>query len=390
MSFYKEKILLKKMSIFYFLLAVASACAENLTDEFNNQTTPIIGGFRAASPSLNSVGALVVVNKDMDNDSCEEEYQVFCTATLIGPSTILTARHCVPSSDMSDIFDIRFAIGPNLDNPLKTVTISGWSAVLDEIDNESISSDIAVAHLSESVDDIEPLPLAPLTEEDIGRRFISIGYGIQNNQMDNGIRMAGSITLRGLSGTVYQTLFSDFENFKTAVISDILTSDGYSPRMDPIIQRMFDNSRSIAIEYEAVWGNAYGDAQPCHGDSGGPILAEYNNRIAIFGVNSAVPLPPILAKPVWEVFDPQLVCNWGVIGATFGLHAKDHILRELACPLMPVTGQCQGDTAIRCSDMNEGTRRIVETDCGILGLTCGLNQQIQRVECVDPYASNHL
>src|SRR5690606_26813385 len=48
---------------------------------------------------------------------------------------------------------------------------------------------------------------------------------------------------------------------------------------------------------------------------------------------------------------------------------------ETQCPLIPREGTCDGPTvAVRCADPDEGGRRELRTDCGELGLFCGLDE----------------
>jgi hypothetical protein len=51
------------------------------------------------------------------------------------------------------------------------------------------------------------------------------------------------------------------------------------------------------------------------------------------------------------------------------------------CEGLPPEGVCDGTTAVRCSLPDEGPRRVVSTDCAILGMTCGIEDGA--VACVD-------
>lgn len=63
--------------------------------------------------------------------------------------------------------------------------------------------------------------------------------------------------------------------------------------------------------YEAQLGGAPGDAQACHGDSGGPLLRNVDGQLVVYGVVSS------------GVSGVKEVCqNAGTVYATFGTDAQ--------------------------------------------------------------------
>ena len=52
----------------------------------------------------------------------------------------------------------------------------------------------------------------------------------------------------------------------------------------------------------------------------------------------------------------------------------DFVDYEIACPLIPRAGTCEGATAVRCATLDEGGYRPLRTDCAELGLICGVDE----------------
>src|SRR5437870_13592687 len=109
--------------VFRVLAACAAAslvaCAQAPADDSN--LDDIIGGVDGSAKTLNAVGTLGV--KDSAGN-----YQFFCSASLIGPSTVLTAKHCTIVLDgalagmkLVNLIKIYFAVGPDALHPLKVV-----------------------------------------------------------------------------------------------------------------------------------------------------------------------------------------------------------------------------------------------------------------------------
>ncbi|HEY6559412.1 MAG TPA: trypsin-like serine protease [Polyangiaceae bacterium] len=54
------------------------------------------------------------------------------------------------------------------------------------------------------------------------------------------------------------------------------------------------------------------------------------------------------------------------------------------CEGVPREGVCLGNVAFRCTYPNEGPRRLVAADCGILEQACGIDVITSEVGCIDP------
>jgi len=148
------------------------AAAYNEDDEEDDGPEGIIGGNklqRGDRPYLVSLG--------IDYPENEGGYSHFCGATLIAPSVVLTAAHCLTDNSGFSLFDIRTIINVNKfymdDNtdvqsfPLcenefgdrcDTENVA-YAIVHPEYDSNSVDNDFALMFLPEDIDDIEPVAL---------------------------------------------------------------------------------------------------------------------------------------------------------------------------------------------------------------------------------------
>ena len=122
---------------------------------------------------------------------------------------------------------------------------------------------------------------------------------------------------------------------------------------------------SVVLEQvdEVVAGHGPGNAQPCYGDSGSPLLrANASGELVAYGVVSG------------GLSSRRLVCDYGAVYAGF----NDDVLQFLddamhwvdPCGGLSSIGQCDGSVARRCSTLLEGQRRLLEFDCADVGLDC--------------------
>jgi hypothetical protein len=346
----------------------------------------IIGGFDAKAASLNAIGTVGV--KDPDSG----QYSFFCSATLIAPKLVLTAKHCAIVTDSSsplykmklvNLEPIFFAVGPDANNPVQTYeAIAADTSPVDEGGFVSLGNDVAVYHLAEAVQGVTPVKVADLalTEKDVNQAFVSIGYGSKDNYEDlSGIlsatRSAGKNTLRALSGKSFQ-LMESWDAFYKQMVS-IYGKDVVDAYIDIILG--WYNDTEILAGYEAWVGYTPGDVQTCHGDSGGPLLGREAGEKKIFGVVSGG----------W--FSSQLTCDFGTFYATIGNETRT-MLKTASTYVDPCAGgvtpagSCKGDVATRCTDKWEGDRRLSTVDCSLLDQTCaiGANGKAACVDASDP------
>lgn len=307
----------------------------------------IIGGFPAKHARYDAVGAL-------GDPTGDGGWFPFCTASLISPTAVITAEHCV----LGNMNGVSFLIGFDAYAPKRAVPVLGASAEDTIVGGfVGLGSDVAIVHLAEPVLDITPIALGTLDDSLLGRRLIAMGYGVQNNSGTAGTRFMGSETYNGTGGNFLDYLYGDLEGFRPHYDELADWVKQYWPTPEAL-----HADADLLDEYEAHFGGRAGDAQDCYGDSGGPILRSVGGVFTSYGVVSG------------GISSQNLICDDGGVFSTFGPATLTFIERELACPMIPASGKCDGDTVIRCATPDEGGYRPLSTDCSDLGLTCGLDE----------------
>jgi hypothetical protein len=123
----------------------------------------IIRGNRLASNNLPQVQMLL-----------DEENEAVCTATLIGPKTIITAAHCVSNSDLS------FDSSSNGSMSVK-MTVDPDYKLFANPEGMARYHDIAIGVLNREITDIEPMTISSSTPE-LGQTLIFAGVGLPDVQ----------------------------------------------------------------------------------------------------------------------------------------------------------------------------------------------------------------
>jgi hypothetical protein len=346
------------------LAASAAACGAEAPDgpTVGSTIEEIIGGFPASSAKLNAIGAI-------GTPDGIGGFTPTCTGTLITPTIVLTAKHCLSAVDPTQLV---FLIGPNAFAPIRIVPVRG-AAVEPTLSGGVIGagSDVGVLHLAESVTNVPLLPVAELTDKLIGTRLVALGYGVQNTDLTFGTRQSGSMTVRAVAGSVFAAIFGSFEGFvQNGAARFFPELDPNDPAQLAQLQQQFDETRLIdGIEVFA--GGSPGDAQACTRDGGGPLTARVGTQTTVLAVSS------------WGFGDNATCTLDGSAFASMNPVSLDFISYETNCPLVPRAGTCESLTvALRCANVNEGGRRQLRTDCGELGQICGVDDS-GALGCID-------
>lgn len=370
----KRVVRLLEAALVFALVAGLSSCTDssgsvsmNGGHETSAEVAEIIGGFDSRGKAVDAIGTVGMKNR-------KGEYQFFCSATLIAPSTVLTAKHCAivldgPFAGMKlvNLVPIFFAVGPDSKTPTQIVeAIAADISPLNRGGFVGLGNDVAIYHLARPITDVTPIPVAqaPLTDADVNKAFASVGYGSQDNWEDitgdlSATRKAGRTTLRALRGKSFELMLGSYEAFRQQFV-DIYGEDVVAEYED-MIKSWYDTT--VIYEGYEVWTGAVdGDSQTCHGDSGGPLVGKVNGQRQVFGVVSGG----------W--FSTQLACDYGTFYASLGEKTQALIAKSLEykdpCAETSVEGQCEGDVAIRCTGKWEGDRRRTEMDCSMIDQVC--------------------
>lgn len=322
----------------------------------------IIGGVEARGHALDAVGYIHMTRGDGQPGGG-------CSGTLIAPSLVLTAKHCVLSDLENPSSPTFLAIGGKIefrigyDARLSTRDVAASDVHVCELASggtAGLGCDVAVLRLREPVTDVTPIPVATtaLGAELVGQTFTGVGYGTQDARSTiSGTRRMASLQLQATTGPGLHAAFPTYEEFASFV--DRAEGAGFAASMGDYYRARYD--LRLLDGYEAQLGGAAGNAQVCHGDSGGPLLKVVDGKLAVFGVASTV------------VGGVKAVCqNAGSVYATFGSSAQTLFAAAASdpCDGVPAAGACEGDVAVRCSRADEGERRVLRTDCSLLAQRC--------------------
>jgi hypothetical protein len=334
--------------------------------EIEQRGQDIIGGFHADSPFLDHTGALVIV------DPTTGEFTPLCSSTLIGPETVVTAKHCVAVFTQVEAqgFGVAWTSGPNFLSPNEVFTIVAADTAPGDLGGfTGRGRDVAVAHLDHPAS-IEPAVPALLSDATIGQSMVTIGYGVYGaSGISDDQRRIGRETVGATEGLVFEALFGSFENFVEWFLTGTVTDDDILatlPLDEPFLEqiRLQFETQVLFDQHEAVTGLAPSDTQSCFGDSGGP-LAQFTpaGTWETYGVVSG------------GLSSLRSACDFGSVFATFGPTTLPFLQQAAAwtdpCGDLTAAGECLDGVAQNCQTSFIGNiRRIVGEDCGAKGLQC--------------------
>jgi secreted trypsin-like serine protease len=161
--------------------------------------------------------------------------QSFCTGTLIGPHTVLTAAHCVVNLDPSQA---AFGIGSSQSQLTEVLPIA-LATVYPQYDAQQLINDVAVVTLSADAS-IAPMPMNQAMDASwVGKTVTLVGFGV-----DNGPQQTGGGIKRDVDVTIAQI-------------------------------------DATTLHYTTQQGKS-----ACNGDSGGPAFAEVGGSLVVAGITS--------------------------------------------------------------------------------------------------------
>jgi Trypsin len=395
------------------LAGLAAACNQeepttSPNSEIDNQN--LIGGFTANDTRLDGSGSMVLIYPYGFTD-------LLCSAALLTPESVLTARHCAEAIELAYSFGakIGYAVGPDSRYPRKVVEVVAYEvAPGNGVGFVGYGRDVAVLHLDHPLTGVPTVDVAGLDDSQIGNPFAAIGFGVQDNAGSYGTRRVGTQTLKGREGKVFEIMFGSFERFYEWFLTGSVDPDQFltppgratpptdeppppapppSPPGEPapppplppvpppppppldleeIARRIYDTTL-LEKDYEIVTGGTPGDAQPCFGDSGSSLIRKVEDRFVSYGVVSG------------GIGSRDLICDMGTVYAAFGPEVLAFIEQakqwEDPCGDLDSQGLCDGNVAKRCTNVAEGRRREVQFDCSLLGMTC--NTRSGQVSCDD-------
>jgi hypothetical protein len=283
-----------------FALAVAAAllpaCSHPATDA-GAEPTPITDGTTADDASYDAIGVLH-----------SERPGLFCTGTLISPTVVLTAKHCIKQGHPN----VTFRVGVDGRNPERSIPATPLMvSPLDAQGMMNDASDVGLYALGSPITDIAPLPVyrGPIPESMVRSTFEAVGYGIVEDDpspsvaaASRGLRQRGPLTLRAVKGKALEAIFGSTET----LLEFMEQKEGtLTPERRERLTRYYDTP--LLTDYEAYLGLGPGDARPCMGDSGGPLVGRQDGVMTVFGVVSG------------SIKSPQASCSHlGEGYATFG------------------------------------------------------------------------
>jgi len=377
------------------VLPIAVAACSSVDDHVDMAESDITGGVRPGGQALAAVAYLY------------GGVQTNCTATLIAPKLVLTAKHCAPA------VSIYFRLGTP--ERFEVSVVRRFDAKRDTGGFAELGLDLTVLELQRPVTNIEPMKVlsGALPEIAVGARFGAVGWGGHTNRLvyyDEGSEWVGTLMLQGTRGAPFLQRFGSEQGIYEAALRARL-GDRYTPLFPENARRRNEAKKLAAFQLEegaeALLGTAEGDSAICHGDSGGPLIVRIGDELAVGGVVSGVAYVGSvcgLLGALYTVLGPEAQALLDSAAAAVGPEGAFQRIDFVApftgspaklpppdandpCRGLSPAGRCEAGAALRClrpdeenfsSTSGTGIRKPVRVDCTLLGSDCGM------VETRDP------
>ena len=213
---------MRRFLVLFLLLPALAACKPANRDAPKDCSSRIVGG--QVETGHMAVGALI------------DGQGTFCSGTLVAPTVVVTAAHCVPTGNANGL---SFYMGLNSEQPSSGTVLPVASAHPHPgYDDNLLTNDIAVLVLAQAAG-VSPIPFMadPMPSSWLNQPALFVGYGVTaGNRDDAGIKRSVEIPITQIDAT-------DFR-------------------------------------YSAPGVNT------CSGDSGGPTLKQHNGATKLVGVTS--------------------------------------------------------------------------------------------------------
>lgn len=261
--------------------------ASDAPEQSSEATQPILGATPAVGNKYRAVGALVEGIPDPDYGFLV--WNAFCSATLVGPNKLVTARHCTQFIDNPTYpeFGVYFAVGDNAYLAEQYIQVTGYTAAPAVAKKGGLlkdgGRDVAVMDLESKPVNVVPAKIGRFQKHMLGQKFELIGIG-RNDDSDDGARYAGFARARQMHGLWYPALFDHNRwEYWNWYWTDAQTS---SPSWKQ--GREWWHSYKLEPGYELLIGGDEGEALNCYGDSGGPMVRGHNaHNLTVYGVGFA-------------------------------------------------------------------------------------------------------